>query len=144
MFRPRRGLLRLFALGCAASACGQPLDGVGHPPPPARISPSEARQELAGHFSVLHDPSGKLTITDVTRAESAAAWRLCRASQVGFGYTPDTYWVQLVLENTAREAIVRILEMPGTLDALELYAQDGQGRSLSASAPSRAASLDSG
>jgi len=124
--RIRGALLPLAAVLCA-SCGGAALDGPTGAPPPIRLTTEGTRQELAGHFSLLRDPQRRLDVEQALSPERASLWHLCRAAQANFGYTPDTYWVHVVLENASRLPAVRVLELPKTLDAIDLFTDDGRG-----------------
>ncbi len=81
---------------------------------------------LNGHSDVLRDPSGALTIGDVTRPGIAARFTPL-SKRFSAGYTKDAVWLRFTLqrsaENTEKQWWIEIY--PSFLDYVTLYEPDG-------------------
>ncbi|MBF0129302.1 MAG: sensor histidine kinase [Alphaproteobacteria bacterium] len=94
---------------------------------PLRLDGGEGRQDLAGHLEVLEDPSGGLTIDDVTGAEQAGRF-VPLPGNLAAGFTASAFWLRFTVAPSPRPPDDRLLEveMP-YLDHVELFAPDGRG-----------------
>jgi signal transduction histidine kinase len=80
---------------------------------------------MPGAFSYARDPDGKASWKDAI-AGLADPWHVAPGAAVSLGFTGDAVWMHAVLRNPLDFPVRRILEMPGTIDTLDLYVlQDG-------------------
>jgi len=68
---------------------------------------------LTQYFDVLEDPSLTLTLDDVQKPDIAARFKTDTpaADALGFGYTRSAYWLRIVLNNTSKQPVERLLEI---------------------------------
>jgi signal transduction histidine kinase/CheY-like chemotaxis protein/HPt (histidine-containing phosphotransfer) domain-containing protein len=81
---------------------------------------------LNGKMEVLRDPSGKLTIADVTKPETAARFKTAQG-RFSSGFTKDIVWLRFTLQKTDERADDEwwIEIYPPFLDHISFYEPDG-------------------
>ncbi len=86
------------------------------------LADNQERYPLGLHLDILEDPTGKLTITDVTSSRYSQQFRPSQDETPNFGLTQSVYWIRLQLKNTAVKTNEWRLEMslPG-MSFIELY-----------------------
>lgn len=76
---------------------------------------NEASISLTEYFSVLEDPSTKLTLDDVLKPEIAALFTPAPPSAgdsgLNYGFTNSAHWLSITLRNTADYPVERIFEI---------------------------------
>ena len=78
------------------------------------------RIEIGARMGVLVDPGGSLTITQVQSA--GAGWQAINRKSPNFGFTEDTYWLRLQIDNADAQQLARLIELPiPFLDHVELF-----------------------
>jgi signal transduction histidine kinase len=68
---------------------------------------------LSDYFSVLEDPSGKLSLADVRRPELAAQFSgvTAHGGSLNFGLSRSAYWLRLNLKNGSASPVEQLLEI---------------------------------
>lgn len=96
---------------------------------PFLLSPDQDMVELARQVDYLADPSGRLTIADVSGPAWSERFRPLPggASTINFGYSPDVYWLRFTLASTAPRTVERWLEVGYfSLEHITLYPPHAQ------------------
>lgn len=96
-------------------------------PPSVTLDGNEQGLNLQPYVSLLHDPSGKLTLEQVEAGtlpfETAAARR-----DLNFGFTPQVLWLRVQLRSNAPQtALWRVEFNYSALDQIELFQRSAQG-----------------
>lgn len=90
------------------------------------LSPETTEQSLAGHWSVLRDPSGQLEIKDVIGAAAGGFSPL--EGDLAAGYDRASWWMRAEIRRSADTPADWLLEVePAYLDFVTLYIEDGKG-----------------
>ena len=118
----------MLLLTAYASACAQG----GEPPRPATVilSDEQGRYRLGPHMQILEDPSGELTIQEVTSPEFEGQFAPSQAAAPAFGFTGSAYWTRFRLKNEALEADEWLLAVDfANMEFVDLYlpAPGGEG-----------------
>ncbi|NJD57996.1 MAG: hypothetical protein FIA98_01175, partial [Anaerolineae bacterium] len=66
---------------------------------PLVLTDGQGRYSLGAHIDILEDPTGELTIEDVTSPEYAARFNPPQAAVPNYGYTDSAYWIHFTLDN---------------------------------------------
>ncbi len=83
-------------------------------------SRAPTRIEVGARMAVLVDRSGTLTVEDVQAA--TAPWQTIDRKSPNFGFTEDTYWLRMQLDNSDITELSRFIELPiPFLDHVELF-----------------------
>jgi diguanylate cyclase len=78
------------------------------------------RIEVGARMGVLVDPGGSLTIPQVQSA--GARWQAVNRKSPNFGFTEDTYWLRLQIDNADAQHLARLIELPiPFLDHVDLF-----------------------
>jgi diguanylate cyclase len=78
------------------------------------------RIEVGSRMGVLVDPGGSLTITQVQA--TGAGWQAINRKSPNFGFTEDTYWLRMRINNADAQELARLIELPiPFLDHVELF-----------------------
>ena len=77
------------------------LAQVSNPPTPDPVILTDEQDEypLGLHLGILEDPTGELTIEDVTSPEYAAQFVPSQDEVPNYGFTDSVYWLRLRLDN---------------------------------------------
>jgi diguanylate cyclase (GGDEF)-like protein len=119
-----------LVLTCAAWAAGRPdtAQAAATPAGHVFILPAAERiyvEEFSRHIDLLEDPSGTLTIDDVTRARFTPG--TLAAANVGF--TRSVWWARVTMRNEApRERELFLRQTYPLIDYLDVYEQKGPGQ----------------
>lgn len=102
MRRPLLFFIVFFFLTVFLSACAQNGDvsSIG----PVILSDQQDKYLLGPYLELLEDPSGELTIEDVTSPEYADKFLPSVADVPNLGYSNSAFWVRLPLRNESRLA----------------------------------------
>ena len=85
------------------------------------IAPEAGYQSLDGELRHLHDPEQRHSIETLLAEDTAAPW-VRSDGTVNFGYTTDTYWYRLTLDNPEAHPVERLLEISyPLLDDIEFF-----------------------
>ena len=71
-------------------------------------------------WEILEDPTGQLTIDQVTSPELTARWAPSTNSIPNFGFTSSAFWMRLGLRNESAERDWRLLVNQNRLDYVNL------------------------
>ena len=106
----------IFCLTCASS-----LHAMGSEDNALVLSPAMTTTTLAGHLTMLRDPSGALSIEDVAYGEKADGFVPVRAN-LALGYTTDAVWLKVVLERSgAWPRSLTLSLLPLYLDRVDVF-----------------------
>ncbi len=102
------------------------------PPTPEPVILTEETKKIAlgRSMEILEDPSGKLTINDVTSPEIAARFVQSQVAGPAYGYTNSVYWVRFWVRNEAPDIGRWLVEVDfPNMFYVDLYypAAEGQG-----------------
>ena len=100
------------------------------PPQPLVLTVEQDQYPLGLHLEILEDPSGELTIEDVTSPEFDTQFVPSQAEVPNYGFTDSAYWVRLRLDNETRQINEWLLELGfANMHYVDLYAPlpDGEG-----------------
>jgi hypothetical protein len=86
-------LISMLALWMPALAQG----GDGDNPPPLILSDDQTMVRLGRYMQILEDPTGELTIQDVSSSEYSNKYIASKVEAPNFGYSSSTYWVRFQL-----------------------------------------------
>lgn len=75
------------------------------------LTDSQGVYPLGLHLDLLEDPTGQLTIEDVTSPPNNALFTASTESVPVYGYTNSAIWVRFTLDNESRQTIEYLLEM---------------------------------
>jgi signal transduction histidine kinase len=120
----KRWLLLLALILLTTGAMAVQAQGGGAP---LVLTNQTNRYPLGTHVEILEDPTGQLTIDQVTSPELAAAWAPSTESIPNFGFTSSAYWVRLGLRNESPERDWRLLVDQNRLVYVDLYAPSSDG-----------------
>ena len=91
------------------------------------LSAETAVQPLAGHWSLLHDPSATLGIDEVTTSEAEAGFKPMKGD-LAVGYDRGAWWMRTEIRRGATAPADWLLEvLPAYLDHVTLFVEDEQG-----------------
>jgi hypothetical protein len=79
-------------------------------PPPLVLTDGQSEYPLGLHLELLEDPSGELTIQDVTSPAFDSRFIPSRVEVPNYGFTNSAYWVRLRLDNQTRSTNEWLLE----------------------------------
>ena len=85
---------------------------------------------LTRYFSVLEDPSRKLTLRDVQSPDVSSRFMSGKvdAEALSYGYTQSMYWFRLVVRNSSNQPLSRMLELANArLSGVTLHLPDTHG-----------------
>ena len=102
------------------------------PPRPGSLilTDEQGRYRLGAHLEILEDPSGELTIQQVTSSEFETQFTPSQVPVPGFGFTHSVYWVRFHLKNETRRTDEWRLEVAfANMQFVDLYlpAPGGEG-----------------
>jgi signal transduction histidine kinase len=66
---------------------------------PVVLTDGQGEYPLGLHLEILEDPSGELTIEDVTSPEYDSQFKPSQVAVPNYGYTDNAYWVRVSLDN---------------------------------------------
>ncbi|MDH5298677.1 MAG: response regulator, partial [Desulfobulbaceae bacterium] len=97
---------------------------------PVIVSPDLESLPLGLHSEFLEDPSGQLTIADVTtREDLTARFTTSRQQTPAFGFTDSAYWLRFTIVNPTPDSLHSYIEVEyPLLDHIDLYTPDHDGR----------------
>jgi PAS domain S-box-containing protein len=113
----------LISMPAFAQSAAQPEDLVV-------LSDGQEEYPLGRHLEILKDPSGELTIQDVTSVAYQDQFRLSQTDTPNFGYQSAAYWVRFRVRNQSERLHNWILELGfANMHYLDLYLPlpDGTG-----------------
>ena len=85
------------------------------------VAPEAGYQSLDGELRHLHDPEQRHSIETLLAEDTSAPW-VRSDGTVNFGYTTDTYWYRLTLDNPTAQPVDRLLEISyPLLDDIEFF-----------------------
>ena len=121
-------LLLLFSLAGWKAVFAQP----GQPGGAGTVMLTGEQDEtpLGLHLEILEDPSGKLSIEDVTSPELDGRFVPSDTAVPSYGFTDSAYWVRFRVRNDGQQAIDRLLELGfANMHFVDLYqpGPDGAG-----------------
>ncbi len=96
----------------------------GDPPAPNPVILTDEQGEypLGLHLEILEDPSGKLTIDQVSAPEFDSQFVPSQAVVPNYGFTDSSYWVRLRLDNEAHQIDEWLLEVGfANMQYIDLY-----------------------
>src|SRR5512139_2115820 len=68
------------------------------------LTDEQSKYPLGRSIALLEDPTGKLTIDDVSSPEYAAKFVPSQVDVPNYGYTTSAYWTRLDVENRSQQA----------------------------------------
>ncbi len=80
------------------------------PPEPLILTDEQGEYPLGLHLEILEDPTGALTIEDITSPEYDPQFVPSQAQVPNYGYIDSAYWVRLRLDNQTRQTDYWLLE----------------------------------
>ena len=100
----------------------QAQDGSAGEQPALVLTNEQGEYPLGLHLSILEDPSGSLTIQDVTSPAYASRFIPSQEAVPNFGYTESTFWLRLRLKNLSSQTAHWLLETEfPNLNYVDLY-----------------------
>ena len=91
-------------------------------PEPLVLTDETGKIILGKHIDILEDPSGELTINDVTTPEIASSFQRSLADVPIYGYTNSTFWIRMRFRNETSLSQNFLLEANfPNLNYLDLY-----------------------
>ena len=110
----RRGVAWAALLLCTLGFCAPLAQAL-------TLDNDSTRVPLAGHLSVLHDPSGRLTFDDVVRSAGQGGLKPLRGN-VSLGYVTGHVWLRFEVNRTSDAPAQWWLEIPNPLiDEVALF-----------------------
>lgn len=114
----QRILLLLFLLLLVALSSPKVAQAQG----PLILTERQGEYKVGKYLTCLEDPSGNLTIEDVTSPKYAPQFRPSAEEIPNFGFTKSAYWVRFEVQNQASSPTLWLLEMAfGNTQRLDLY-----------------------
>jgi PAS domain-containing protein len=80
-------------------------------PVPLTLTDGQGEYPLGLHLEILEDPSGELTITDVSSPAYDSQFIPSQDPVPNYGYTDSIYWVRINLDNETRQTNEWLLEV---------------------------------
>lgn len=109
----------ILAMCAPAHALAQAGQSTSFPTFDVSINGS-GRIDVGSRMGVLVDRGGLLTITQVRSL--GPDWQAINRKSANFGFTDDTFWLRLQLNNTDAQTLARLIELPiPFLDHVELF-----------------------
>ncbi len=99
-------------------------------PEPVILSDEQEEYPLGLNLEILEDPSGKLTIEEVSSPEFVSQFSPSQSAVPNFGFTESAYWVRLHLDNQSQKINEWLLEVDfANMYYVDLYTPmaDGAG-----------------
>jgi hypothetical protein len=121
-------LILMVALGQDIPALAQSDDPTA--PEPVMLTGEQSEYPLGTHLEIFEDPSGELTIDDVSSPEFEAQFTPSQVAVPNYGYTNSAYWARVSLDNETRLIDEWLLEVGfANMHYVDLYTPtpDGQG-----------------
>jgi PAS domain S-box-containing protein len=116
-------LISALTLWIPASAQSRDVSG----PAPLVLTDDQAEYHLGPHMEILEDPTGNLTIQDVSSSDYSDRFVPGQDEAPNFGYTDSAYWVRYRLRNESQATDYWLLEVGfANMDYVDLYSPDGQ------------------
>ncbi|HRX49696.1 MAG TPA: 7TM diverse intracellular signaling domain-containing protein, partial [Spirochaetota bacterium] len=78
---------------------------------PVIIDENTESVSLGKYMEILEDPTGELTIDDVTKPEMQGRWFQSKWDEPNFGYSKSTYWIKIRLNNNTNILKTYILDI---------------------------------
>lgn len=105
---------------------------ISSPPSPeagALLLTEDQDEILLGHYlDILEDPTGKLTIADITSPEYDSQFSPSQSAVPNYGFTDSAYWARLRLDNQTRQSVERWMELGfANMQYLDLYKPSLEG-----------------
>ena len=95
---------------------------------PVILTDEQGEYRLGPHLEILEDPSGQLTIQEVTSPEFEGQFTPSQAAAPDFGYTQSAYWVRFDLKNETRGTDEWLLEVGfANMQFVDLYLPEPVG-----------------
>ena len=97
---------------------------------PLILTDAQGQYPLGLHMEILEDPTGKLTIEEVSSPAFASQFTPSQVAVPNYGYTESAYWVRLHLDNETRQVDEWLLEVGfAHVHYVDLYTPlpDGKG-----------------
>lgn len=89
---------------------------------PLILTERQGEYKVGKYLTYLEDPSGNLTIEDVTSPKYAPQFRQRNEEVPNFGFTNSAYWMRFEVRNQARPTTLWLLELAfGNFHQLDLY-----------------------
>lgn len=89
---------------------------------PVVITPDLDKYELGLFYDVLEDPSGDLTVGDVSSSKYGSQFELSNHPSPGHGFTGSAFWMRFTVDNSIPELLNSYLEIGYPLtDRIDLY-----------------------
>lgn len=82
---------------------------------PLQLNPGVSIDDLSPYLEYRVDESGRLSISDILALDSAGGWNIAGIDVPNFGFTGDTYWFHLQVNNRHPHDIERFLEVHSAL-----------------------------
>ena len=82
---------------------------------PLQLNPGVSIDDLSPYLEYRVDESGRLSISDILALDSAGGWNIAGIDVPNFGFTSDTYWFHLQVNNRHPHDIERFLEVHSAL-----------------------------
>ncbi len=87
------------------------------------------RQVVHPHIELLEDPSGKLTLADVTQGDAAQQFRAAGDRYFSLGFTRSVYWYRFTVHNPTPQPTIRVLALDTPwIDRADLFVPVVGGR----------------
>jgi PAS domain S-box-containing protein len=102
-------LILISTLALWIPALAQSADVGG--PAPLVLSDARAKYQLGQHMEILEDPTGKLTIQDVSSPAYSDRFVPGQSESPTFGYSASTYWVRFRLRSESKSSDHWLLEV---------------------------------
>jgi len=99
-------------------------------PEPLTLTDEQGQYPLGLHLEILEDPSGELTIDQVSSPELDSQFILSPVEVPNYGYTDSAYWVRINLDNETSQTNEWLLEVGfANTHYVDLYSPslDGEG-----------------
>ena len=117
-------LALIVAILCCGAASAQGEDPAGANP--VLLTDDQERYPLGLHLELLEDPSGELTIEDVTSPEFDLQFEASQMETPNYGFTDSAYWIRLGLRNESTLVERWLLELGfANMHYVDLYSPLG-------------------
>lgn len=96
---------------------------------PVDLRPNRPSYHIGTQIEFLEDPTGILSLSDVSSPSISKRFRLSNEERLNLGYTRSAYWIRFSLQNRTNERIGVYIHIPyPLLDDIRLYEPLDNGR----------------
>lgn len=115
-------MINIFGPAIILMAAGTLLSAA----PPVMIQEGGGKYVLDQNIDILVDPTGTLTLHDITRPETATRFAANRKAPQ-FGFTNSVYWARFTVKNNSSEDMFYLEHQYAPMDEIRLFVSDEEG-----------------